>query len=166
MASPVPTPRTTIEDTRERVIVSVQVAFTVFGALSLTALVAGLLKIAPASTRGMVENLSSGLPFSKTLVGLLGRGVAEHAAVLILAFLVGGWLFWTARGMVAWLANYGFPPFDSDLLHPVGPPGSLDPLWLPPIGFEQGMMPFALGRATARQSAPRALGCSRRVFVG
>ena len=82
-------------------------------------------------------------------------GVTAHLAAPIVAFLAGGWLTWTARGLIGWLATRLFPPFDSELLRPIRRAGVLDPLWLPPIGADRGMQP--LPWVVARQPATRSL---------
>jgi hypothetical protein len=135
-------PTSTLEETRERVIDHVEIAFAVVGGVAFAFIAWGLLALVPEVGAGAIQALANRVPFAGEIIKSSGVTFTGRFAAPAVAFFGGGLLFWQARGLVRWVADHLFPPFDTDLLRPIGKAGALDPLWLPPLGTDRGMQPL------------------------
>ncbi len=161
---PVAPPAGTLEDTRERLVTAMEIAFAIMMGLACALAAWLLLAVAPETGAGAVNVLAHYIPFAGRFTELAGAGVNRGRVAPFVAFLGGGWLAWKARGLVGWIADHVFPPFDTDLLRPIGKPGALDPLWLPPLGKDQGMQPLSWV-APPRDSPRRAVWAALIAFL-
>ena len=134
--------KTATEEKRDNLITWMQIALALAGGLLCAFSSWMLLSVAPSFAKSLIRALSAQIPFSKTIATLLGEEFAQNLVGIVVSFLGGGWLVWKARNFIESSAKYLFPTFDTELFHPIKRPGSLDPLWLPPIGSDRGMQPL------------------------
>jgi hypothetical protein len=104
---------------RKYLITWIQVLYAAIGGLLFAAAAGGLLALTPRVGGWLIGVLTLLIPFSDKIEKILGVGIAEALAAPIIAFVVGVWLLWKARGLIRWAADRLFPPFDSKLLRPI-----------------------------------------------
>ncbi len=131
-----------LEDTRDRLIACLEIAFALAGGVVVALAAWRLMSFAPNLGTSVVKALADRIPLSDEVREALGIDLAGSLAAPAVGFLGGGWLCWKARRLVGLIADRLFPPFDTDLFRPIGRSGALDPLWLPPLGADPGMKPL------------------------
>jgi hypothetical protein len=127
-------PLTNAEAARVRVLLLAQATFILVSAAAATCVGALLTLLFPEQSAKFAAWAIGLKKFSTVLdKAFSDGGTAGFAARLpwLCAGLIGGTLAWRKRKLVRQVADWLFPPLDSELLRPIERAGTLDPLWAP-----------------------------------